>query len=102
MGYGRLLPPHPGPLPRGEGESFPAYRRSDCFSTVTRWNCNHDERSTDSAASSSLSPGEGAGVGGKETSNHFEASIRQPQTASQFSHKAHNFTIPPRARGPSG
>src|SRR5205814_826022 len=88
---GRFLPPHPGPLPRGEGESSPSRSTKRSVSTCPRaawavhWRVEsvsnsvgswpaptetgankRDFRITESDARCSLSPGERVRVRGKE------------------------------------
>src|SRR5258705_10202850 len=68
----RYLPPHPGPLPWGEGESKP-----DCLTNpnVGKTRCTSSSQTT--AINSSLSPRERAGVrGNKSCANPAWATVR--------------------------
>src|SRR4051812_14489893 len=65
---GRLLPPHPGPLPRGEGGRSGAVRRSFIVVAIPSGDRAEAIRSTIRWKRFPLSPGERAGVRGKETS----------------------------------
>src|SRR6516162_5093880 len=54
--------PHPGPLPRGEGESSPAFCRSTACDQCNRQELERTLCISERAICISLSPGERAGV----------------------------------------